>query len=167
VTIQEKELLKNAHSFKTPKTGLWTRRDTETGRFLDVKTSSPEKFKGIKKEKEIMEEKFVQKALVLDAENSIWKIKVEKLCELISDHPYRSEIYKIFDIENIKNEIISIDNIDTLFNRVTYFNKNHKRQNILAHSKYVNVFQSEKAVGLYGFFKYIQRKLLLFVMAQY
>ena len=93
-----------------------------------------------------MEDKFVQKALVLNAENSTGKIKVEKLCELISDHPYRSELYKVFDIENIKNEIISIDNIDTLFDRVEYFNKNYKRHNILAQSKDVDVYQSEKVI---------------------
>jgi len=36
---------------QNPRTGLWTKRDTETGRFLDVKTSSPEPFKGVRKEK--------------------------------------------------------------------------------------------------------------------
>jgi hypothetical protein len=36
---------------QNPKTGLWTKRDTETGRFMDVKTSSSEPFKGITKEK--------------------------------------------------------------------------------------------------------------------
>ena len=30
---------------------LWVKRDTETGRFIDVKTSSDEPFKGITKEK--------------------------------------------------------------------------------------------------------------------
>ena len=54
-----------------------------------------------------MEDKFVQKALVLDAENSTGKMKVEKLCELISDHPYKSELYKVFDIENIKINLIT------------------------------------------------------------
>lgn len=34
-----------------PKTGLWTKRDTETGQFMDVKTSSSDPFKGIRKEK--------------------------------------------------------------------------------------------------------------------
>lgn len=93
-----------------------------------------------------MEEKFVQKALMFDPENSTGKIKVEKLCELISGHPYRLEIYKVFDLENVKDEIISIDNIDTLFKRVSYFNKNYKRHNILAQSKDVNIFQSEKVI---------------------
>jgi hypothetical protein len=43
--VNERSQLQN------PRTGLWTKRDTETGRFLDVKTSSPEPFKGIRKEK--------------------------------------------------------------------------------------------------------------------
>jgi hypothetical protein len=36
---------------KNPQTGLWTKRDTETGKFMDVKTSSNEPFKGVRKEK--------------------------------------------------------------------------------------------------------------------
>jgi hypothetical protein len=31
--------------------GNWTKRDTQTGRFLDQKTSSPTPFKGVRKEK--------------------------------------------------------------------------------------------------------------------
>lgn len=31
--------------------GNWTKRDTETGRFLDQKTSSEKPFKGVRKEK--------------------------------------------------------------------------------------------------------------------
>lgn len=34
-----------------PKTGLWTKRDSNTGRFMDVKTSSKSPFKGVTKEK--------------------------------------------------------------------------------------------------------------------
>jgi hypothetical protein len=88
-----------------------------------------------------MEEKFVQKTLELDAENSTGKIKVEKLCELIENHPYKIEVFKVFDIEKIKDEIISIDFIDTLFNRVEFFNKNYKRHSILAETKDINVFE--------------------------
>jgi hypothetical protein len=36
---------------KNPKTSLWTKRDAETGKFMDVKTSSDEPFKGVRKEK--------------------------------------------------------------------------------------------------------------------
>lgn len=34
-----------------PKTSLWVKRDSETGRFMDVKTSNPTPFKGVRKEK--------------------------------------------------------------------------------------------------------------------
>lgn len=34
-----------------PTTGLWTKRDAATGRFMDVKTSSTTPFKGVRKEK--------------------------------------------------------------------------------------------------------------------
>lgn len=34
-----------------PQNGLYVKRDTETGRFMDVKTSSPTPFKGVRKEK--------------------------------------------------------------------------------------------------------------------
>lgn len=39
---------KRSQSFNS-KTGLWTKRDTSTGRFIDVKTSGA-KFKGVSKE---------------------------------------------------------------------------------------------------------------------
>lgn len=35
---------------QNPKTGLWTKRDTQTGQFMDVKTSGG-KFKGVRREK--------------------------------------------------------------------------------------------------------------------
>lgn len=34
-----------------PTTGLWVKRNTQTGRFMDVKTSSSTPFKGVRKEK--------------------------------------------------------------------------------------------------------------------
>ena len=34
-----------------PKTDTWVKRDTETGRFLDNKTSDNQPFKGVRKEK--------------------------------------------------------------------------------------------------------------------
>lgn len=36
---------------QNPKTGLWTKRDSKTGKFLDVKTSSTKPFVGVRKEK--------------------------------------------------------------------------------------------------------------------
>ena len=34
-----------------PSIGLWRKRDSQTGRFMDVKTSSNTPFKGVRKEK--------------------------------------------------------------------------------------------------------------------
>lgn len=34
-----------------PTTGLWTKRDAQTGKFMDVKTSSNTPFKEVRKEK--------------------------------------------------------------------------------------------------------------------
>ncbi|MCX6726351.1 MAG: hypothetical protein NTY75_00850 [Candidatus Shapirobacteria bacterium] len=36
--------------FQNPNTGLWIKRNSENGRFMDVKTTS-DKFKGVRKEK--------------------------------------------------------------------------------------------------------------------
>lgn len=46
-----KGAVKDRTQVQNPKTGLWTKRDSDTGRFMDVKTSSSEPFKGITKEK--------------------------------------------------------------------------------------------------------------------
>lgn len=43
--------VKSRSQVKNPKTGVWTKRDSETGRFMDGKTSSKSPFKGIRKEK--------------------------------------------------------------------------------------------------------------------
>lgn len=46
-----KGAVKDRSQVQNPKTGLWTKRDSETGKFLDVKTSESKPFKGIRKEK--------------------------------------------------------------------------------------------------------------------
>ena len=43
--------VKNRSQVKNPKTNQWVKRDGDTGRFMDVKTSSNKPFKGITKEK--------------------------------------------------------------------------------------------------------------------
>ncbi len=45
-----KGAVKNRSQFKNPKTGLYQKRDAETGRIMDVKTTGG-KFKGVRKEK--------------------------------------------------------------------------------------------------------------------
>ncbi len=42
--------VKDRSQTQTP-SGHWVKRDTETGRFLDVKTSDKTPFKGVRKEK--------------------------------------------------------------------------------------------------------------------
>lgn len=42
--------VKGRTQVQNPKTGLWTKRDTSTGRFLDAKKSGGS-FKGVRKEK--------------------------------------------------------------------------------------------------------------------
>jgi len=42
--------VKNRTQIQNTKTGLWVKRDKETGKFMDVKTSSGKPFKGIRKE---------------------------------------------------------------------------------------------------------------------
>lgn len=42
--------VKNRTQLKNPKTKLYIKRDAETGKFIDVKTSGG-KFKGVRKEK--------------------------------------------------------------------------------------------------------------------
>ncbi len=42
--------VKKRSQVKNPKTGLHVKRDSNTGKFLSVKTSSKEPYKGIRKE---------------------------------------------------------------------------------------------------------------------
>lgn len=46
-----KGAVKDRTQVQNPITGLWTKRDSGTGQFMDVKTSSEKPFKGITKEK--------------------------------------------------------------------------------------------------------------------
>lgn len=41
----------NRSQVLNPKTDLYVKRNDDTGRFMDVKTSSPAPFKGVRKEK--------------------------------------------------------------------------------------------------------------------
>lgn len=43
--------VKGRTQFQNPNTGLWQKRDSETGRIMDVKTSSDKPFKGVTKER--------------------------------------------------------------------------------------------------------------------
>lgn len=45
-----KGAVKDRSQVQNPKTGLWTKRDKDTGKFIDVKTSDNSPFKGVTKE---------------------------------------------------------------------------------------------------------------------
>lgn len=46
-----KGAVKERTQMRNPVTKLWTKRNTESGQFIDVKTSSSKPFKGVRKEK--------------------------------------------------------------------------------------------------------------------
>ncbi len=93
-----------------------------------------------------MEEKFIQKTLPLKELGGIGKIKISKLCELIINHPYKDEIFMTYNLAERQDEIISIDYIDTVFNRIKYYNDNYRRHSIFAETKNINVVHDEKIV---------------------
>lgn len=88
-----------------------------------------------------MQEKFIQKSVELHPEDSTGKIKIEKLWELMENHPYTDKMYDVFEIEKIKNEIINIDFIDTIYKHIKYINANYKRKSIKAEIKDIDVFE--------------------------
>ncbi|KAA5535609.1 hypothetical protein [Paenimyroides baculatum] len=90
-----------------------------------------------------MEERFVQKAVQLTPEESTGKLKVEKLWELMQNHPYQNEMSKVFDIDKIKDEYINIDFVDTVYKRVKHFSDKYKRSLIRAQIKDINVFEED------------------------
>lgn len=46
-----KGAIKERSQVQNPKTELWTKRDNNTGQFINVKTSDSKPFKGVRKEK--------------------------------------------------------------------------------------------------------------------
>jgi hypothetical protein len=88
-----------------------------------------------------MEAKFTQQSVELNSDESTGKLKIEKLWELMVDHPYKEKLYSEFEIDKIKNEIVTIDFIDTIYKRIKYFNKNYKRKLIKAEIKHIDLFE--------------------------
>lgn len=93
-----------------------------------------------------MENIFIQKKVGLNAEKSSGMLKVEKLCNLITEHPHKDAIYEAFEIEKIKDEIICIDFIDTLFEKIHYYNTKYNRYSICAETKDIDVYQKIEVV---------------------
>jgi hypothetical protein len=61
----------------------------------------------------------------------------------MQNHPYKNEMFKVFDIDNIKDEYINIDFVDTVYKRVKHFNDKYKRSLIRAQIKDINVFEED------------------------
>ncbi|MDR4891595.1 MULTISPECIES: hypothetical protein [unclassified Chryseobacterium] len=93
-----------------------------------------------------MKPEFFQKTVQLNPEKSTGKLRVSKLCELIDSHPYRDEIYSSFKISEIQDEIICIDYIDLVYERVKYYNENYNRSFIYAQVKDIDVYDDEQII---------------------
>lgn len=90
-----------------------------------------------------MRDKFIQRTLELNPEESTGSIKVAKLIELIDNHWYKEGIYSTFDIESIKDEVINIDFIDKIYREIRYLNENYFRYVIKAEIKNIRVYENE------------------------
>jgi hypothetical protein len=88
-----------------------------------------------------MEEKFKQKQVQLDTDSNSGKIKIEKLCSLIENHPYKEDVYRIFDIDSIRNEYISIDYVDLIYKKVNHYITKYRRYKIIAQTKDIDVYE--------------------------
>lgn len=94
-----------------------------------------------------MKQNFIQKNVYFDPEKNNGKIKVEKLCQLISQHPYKEAIFDTFNVNDIKDDVICIDYIDNIYERVKHYNENYNRSSIFAQIKDINVYEEEKRIG--------------------
>jgi hypothetical protein len=88
-----------------------------------------------------MEEKFKQKQLYIDPEYSSGKIKIEKLCALIENHPYKEQIFEFFEVDKIKNKYLTIDYIDIVYERISHLAAIYERYKIIAETKNIDVFE--------------------------
>jgi len=79
------------------------------------------------------------------------KLKVGKLMTLVEGHDYYSQMYKFFKIELIKDEYIVIDNIDLLFEKISFIKSNFRVFNIKAAISDISIDEVKKEVeGISG-----------------
>jgi len=108
-----------------------------------------------------MPERFIQKRVSLHDEVSTGKLKVSKLFDLLTDHPYREEIWKQYKIEEIENEIIVIDHIDVIYKKIRFFNEHFKRFSVFAYNKDISISESKSYIEDVG------EKPLIFQLKEY
>lgn len=94
-----------------------------------------------------MSERFTQRPVILDDDHSTGKLKVSELMTLLVKHPYRDEVAQAFGTDEIKDEFIVIDHVDTLYKRISYINANFERLAISAQNRHISISESKKPVA--------------------
>jgi hypothetical protein len=94
-----------------------------------------------------MSERFTQKRIVFDEALSSGKLKVSTLVALLNKHPYQKDVIEAFKTDEIKDEFIVIDLIDTVHNRIKLIINQFERFSVLAHSKDITIRESAKPVA--------------------
>lgn len=88
-----------------------------------------------------MTKRFSQNSLFLNESNSKHRLKVKSLMTLVEEHPYRENIEKTFGTEEIGEEFIIIDHVDTVYNRLLKILKENNRFNIQAARKDISLVE--------------------------
>lgn len=91
--------------------------------------------------------RFTQKRIVFDDASSSGKLKVSTLLALLNKHPYQKDVAEAFKTDEIRDEFILVDQIDTVFNKIKSIVDQFERLSILAHSKDITIRESAKAVA--------------------
>lgn len=108
-----------------------------------------------------MADRFIQKRISLHDEVSSGKLKVSKLLELLSHHPYREAIWKQYQVEEIKDDIIVIDHVDVIYKRIRFLNEHFRRFTVYAYNKDISISESKKWIQDVG------EKALIFSLDEY
>jgi hypothetical protein len=93
-----------------------------------------------------MSERFTQRPVILDDDHSTGKLKVSQLMTLLAKHPYRIEVAQAFGTDEIKDEFIIVDHVDTIYKRIGYINANFERFAISAQNKHISISESKRPV---------------------
>lgn len=94
-----------------------------------------------------MGERFTQKRIVFDDALSSGKLKVSTLLALLNEHPYQKDVIESFKTDDIKDEFIVVDHIDTVHNKIKLIINQFERFSILAHTKDITIRESAKPVA--------------------
>jgi hypothetical protein len=94
--------------------------------------------------------KFNQRTFPLDNSEDSHKIKVSKLMSLLETHPYRESVEHAFKTEEIANEYIVIDCVDSAFSKIAHILSDFRRFNIKAQTKDISLVEHATAVDGIG-----------------